>query len=287
MEIRINGQDLSFTLEKEKCLGEVIPQIESWLQDSQMGITALLADEKEIRLNEESAWEKLLIKDIGMLDITAKSMQEIRLERIETLYQYISLLLAAVRAKDVESLRELTAEYPYIRPVLANICNIEHILDESGIMEASVKPDRMNGLIDTLEGTLLVLADRIREITDPMKELASTIQLLEVLLPDMSDVSVLLQTGKDKDAMKLIIQFTELSEKLSRIFSNLKESRNANMEKLLAERKTFQEHTQGLNTILKELTSAFELKDSVLIGDLLEYEIVPRMNSIIETVKHL
>ena len=35
-----------------------------------------------------------------------------------------------------------------------------------------------------------------------------------------------------------------------------------------------------LNKVLKELLEAFKLKDSVLIGDLMEYEMAPRLEEL-------
>jgi hypothetical protein len=40
-----------------------------------------------------------------------------------------------------------------------------------------------------------------------------------------------------------------------------------------------------LNPVLRDLVAAFDARDSVLIGDLLEYEIAPRMERIAPLLK--
>jgi hypothetical protein len=41
----------------------------------------------------------------------------------------------------------------------------------------------------------------------------------------------------------------------------------------------------AFNGVLRSLTEAFEHKDAVLIGDLAEYEILPRMRSFFEAMR--
>ena len=50
---------------------------------------------------------------------------------------------------------------------------------------------------------------------------------------------------------------------------------------------SFEEYYNELNSVLKELIDAFHINDSVLIGDLLEYEIAPRLEGLIQFIKRL
>jgi hypothetical protein len=71
--------------------------------------------------------------------------------------------------------------------------------------------------------------------------------------------------------MDTIVRFSELSQTLVRLVASIFPD-NSN-EKLQA-------FYQDLNSVLSELLEAFAAKDSVLIGDLMEYEIAPRLEQL-------
>jgi hypothetical protein len=91
---------------------------------------------------------------------------------------------------------------------------------------------------------------------------------LSACTEEISEISVLLQTGKDRQAMDTIVRFSELSQNLVRLVSSISPP-NANED--------VQGFYRELNGVLSELLEAFETKDSVLIGDLMEYEVAPRL----------
>jgi hypothetical protein len=113
--------------------------------------------------------------------------------------------------------------------------------------------------------------DRLQEIEHPEKEAAAAARLLAAAKPALENVPVLLQTGKDREAMQCILSFTELALKAIRILAYREEGREGSRE-----------FCREFNGILNELTAAFEVRDSVLIGDLFEYEIAPRTDRLAE-----
>ena len=76
--------------------------------------------------------------------------------------------------------------------------------------------------------------------------------------------------------MHTMVVIVELINKTVRILPDfiavLPDSRD-----LRIDNQTIQEFYDNFNGVLRELMTAFEHKDSVLIGDLAEYEIRPRM----------
>lgn len=74
-----------------------------------------------------------------------------------------------------------------------------------------------------------------------------------------------MQTGKDSAAMEKIIEFIDFSKKLSRLMSYYNiDTGKIDLESL-----------SSYNKLLNELVEALSRSDSVLTGDLLEYEIAP------------
>ena len=124
------------------------------------------------------------------------------------------------------------------------------------------------------------LQDRIHEITNPEDELKVTINQLSSLIDPMNEIPVQLQTGKDREAMQTVLRFIEASQKMIRLYPILKTTSGFDMQRKLASEETLEEFYSDFNTILHELMEAFDATDSILIGDLLEYEISPRIENL-------
>ena len=72
--------------------------------------------------------------------------------------------------------------------------------------------------------------------------------------------------------MTLVYQFSELASKLLRLLSKSSPTTAERVD------------TRQLHSALSELLQAFEVGDSVLIGDLIEYELVPKSEAILRQV---
>ena len=109
------------------------------------------------------------------------------------------------------------------------------------------------------------LSRRIADAAQPREALARRMSDLRARVAQLPEVSVLLQTGKDKAAMEIVIGFTDTVQSLLALVPFLPP--DAERGRTVAE----------LTPVLRDLVAAFDAKDSVLIGDLLEYEIAPRV----------
>jgi hypothetical protein len=116
------------------------------------------------------------------------------------------------------------------------------------------------------------IALRLAEVDDPRAALARLSAELEATAAGISEVSVLLATGRDRQAMETVVRFSELSQRLLRHLR----SRGAPAVGGREPREFF----DGLNRVLQELLAAFQARDTVLIGDLLEYEVAPRLRQL-------
>jgi hypothetical protein len=81
--------------------------------------------------------------------------------------------------------------------------------------------------------------------------------------------------------MDSILKFIELSQKLIRLYPILKENGLVDFTKGNIDGMSFGDFYGALNLVLNELSDAFAVEDSVLIGDLLEYEIAPRIEALL------
>jgi hypothetical protein len=101
---------------------------------------------------------------------------------------------------------------------------------------------------------------------------------------DLAELPVLLQTGKEELAMKAVLYFIEIFNKVIRIIPELRRS-GVDTASISVGDSGLPEFYGAFNEVLRELTEAFEHKDAVLIGDLAEYEVLPRMRSFFSAMR--
>ena len=296
MKISINEQAIDFTLENEQNLGEVMDGIHAWLGDSGYKVFSIDFDGTTVLPGSEETdqWKEKSIEQIQTLDITVLSATEQYGQDLHTLYQYISLLQRALSAGNRELIDDLKNELPYIVDNIDRVMGteneygrvLEKLVQESGLREGELKPT-LQQLQNYLHNLLIILQSRINEVTQPLTELRSTAESLKALVPQLMDVSVFLQTGKDKTAMNSIIEFTEISEKLIRLYRILQSHGIADVASTQIEGQDFNSFYNELNEIFHELEDAFNSRDSVLIGDLLEYEVAPRTERLMDFILNI
>ncbi len=303
MDILINGERIDVTLEEEKTVGEVVNGVRNYITSSGFLITGIQKDGEMLSSDDTGHWAALPIDGIEHLGFTAIPPSEYRHSRSVALFRYLSGFARALEEGDPDSLAEIAAEYSWFEPELTNLLggresSVERPDEESGagrqreehtilafldaftddLRTGRIDPERQELARTVFGQIMLLLTERIREFEDPMQELRATLKCLAETVPEISDVSLLLQTGKDREAMANIIRFTELSAKLLRLYPLLTASGALNAGNLVFDGSSFQEYYTDLNRVLLELLEAFRAQDSVLIGDLLEYEIAPRID---------
>jgi hypothetical protein len=116
------------------------------------------------------------------------------------------------------------------------------------------------------------------ELNDPVAEMRAAAVLFESRSRELADLPVLLQTGRDGEAMKTVLYFIEVFNKVIRVMPELAGA-GVDTGVLRIGGSSVAQFYGEFNGILRELTDAFEHKDAILIGDLAEYEILPRMRT--------
>jgi hypothetical protein len=103
-------------------------------------------------------------------------------------------------------------------------------------------------------------------------------QLFDSIRTDLSEVAVRLQTGKEAEGMRTMVMVVELINKTVRILPDFMRTVPGAAELAIGGR-NIGDFYDDFNVVFRELAGAFENKDSVLIGDLAEYEILPRLSA--------
>ncbi len=288
MIITLNNEPFDVTIENEKSLNELISGLSDWLGKSGYILTNVIRNNEELTLQEEK-WGDILLDTIEKLDLTAISESSKYISDLQTLYQYITLLHDSIKSENKTLTEDLLSELPFIKKSMDFFfARKNQTADETLELEKLVSNfDRQNNgqpLILLLQNIAGMLKNRIKEVTSPFSELFETSKKLNELIPVISDVSVMLQTGDDKHAIGSVLNFIELSEKLIRIFPFLKEFGYTDITKKSIDNESFNDFYKGFNDVLLELVDAFDVNDSILIGDLMEYEIVPKVTRLLEYI---
>jgi len=104
------------------------------------------------------------------------------------------------------------------------------------------------------------------------------------LAESLKEIAVKFQSGKDAEANTIITSLADLIDEicntstLSALFPEV-------FLKLKIDEKPLNEFFQEFQPVLSDFEKAIESKDTVLIGDLAEYEISPRLESLAKALK--
>ena len=294
MRLRINDEEVSYSLETEKTLGEVAGSVRAWLAVAGFFITGMSADSRDLLSADSAAWSGRGIDSVTSLEVKATHTGEMRLAHWRTADAWLALIeiecrqlrqerkewpVEASAAPDQResTLADLLSDLPqtlegfrtnpFLPPGSDLMTRFEAVFagpDAASALPAERRPEALS-IVRELRGWV---QRRIAEATHAAGTLARCAAMLRQSEADLREVSVLLQTGKDKAAMDAVIRFTDVAQSLISVLPFCPP--DPQRARLIAD----------LTPILRDLAAAFDARDSVLIGDLLEYEIAPRVEKL-------
>ena len=289
MDIRINDQTLDFTIEENETLGDVVKDIEAWLDGSDLVLYSVKHEDRDLLSQPYEEWATTPHSEVGTLNVMVKHTRELTVLNLQTILEYLGLLKQAITAGKEELLGELFSGFPALaESVRKHFPNPDAALQamitlflHAEAQEAAVWPGEKTQqavkLIDLVSGNV---SFRLEELLDPRAALKTLSGALKICIEDISEISILLQTGKDRQAMDTMVRFSELSQSLVRLVASVLTDSVDPSKQVTVGGMGLQDFYQELNGILSELLEAFDANDSVLIGDLMEYEVAPRLEQL-------
>lgn len=304
MRLTINGEQINYSLENERTLGEVVRGIRSWLADAGFLITGMRAagasgtDAQDLLGSPPDEWGGTSVGSVQELEVRATHTGELKLAHWRTVDAWLGMLademgstaegvhsiggagsLEALLADLPDTIKGLRTN-PFLPPGSDAMERFNALFKGHAAAEGAPQPgqvreaadevrtwpaERARAAVALIDELRAELQSRIADASRPAEALARCAARVRNSLARLPDVSLLLQTGRDKEAMDIVIGFADTVQALLVLVPFL--APDPERAKLLGE----------FNPVLKELVAAFGAKDSVLIGDLLEYEITPRM----------
>jgi hypothetical protein len=267
MTIRINQIAVDFTLEKERTFADLTVALRAWALGQDLALLGILADGRALGPEDTTPLES-----IGTIEVEAVPAGERDLARAAVLARYFSLLSQAFGSEDRDLRAELQAEYPGVRAALFPL------LDPfAPRLKAALEAlDGSWSTPDVLVASAALVAeaaeDRRHELQSPVQALAETLDRLDRCLDNLADLGLLFQKGEDRSAFDRILElFTVLGDLGRRVlFGPQEEGARSDWTAFVAD----------LQPFLREAESALSAGDYILLTDLLEYEVCPRLREV-------
>jgi len=268
MEIKINGKSADITIDNEKTIAQVMAGIDKWLAPSGHRLSGLIIDGQRADL---SFLENIFAKEID----TVKTLDIITMSITDLAAMSLENLLA-----DIDEFEQLpfdgrnnffTAwkERPQALFILDKMPDFFPFFENTFLKGAF-----------SIQALRSITEERLREIQKPADEFSNLRPLLEETCSRLIDLPLDIQTGKDARASQTIQIFSGITEKIFRVYRQLEIQ--GYIPKAASE-EDLSRQINDFNGAVKELLLAYEKNDTVLIGDLAEYEIAPRLQKIYYT----
>jgi len=274
MKIKINGADADIKLENEKTVGEILGALYAWLTGTGHRLSGLNIDGKTISAREMELSFLKSIDTINTIDISTSPLSQLIAE---------SLIMTM---RDIEEFKD------------ADFDKKAGFADKwkgspQGCLLAEQSPELYDWTVKAFSGegcspqVLSALYDeRLRELRDPAGELDRTAPVVDDICARLADFSLDIQTGKDARASETINIFSGIAEKIFRMYRALL-IEGFPVAEITIENTPVNDYIMDFDRILNELLDAYEKRDTVLIGDLAEYEMSPRLRCLYAAVREV
>ena len=272
MEIFINDTAADITLETEKTLGDVISGIEQWICPSGNRIQKICVNNKEVPVDALGDVFFTGIEEIKKLDVYISSWRKLAAmalgELSETCVSYENAVY-----NDREQIKDDWEKSPASRFLKSDISDVYTLASRCFSGEGLSAMD-LNALLD----------ERIREVLSPENEISASEGQVKIIAGRMEELPLDMQTGKDQRAAETVQLFTGIGEKLFRIFF-IQKTEGLSLDSFAIDNLPARTFIEDFNNSLKELSSAYENQDTVLAGDIAEYELSPRLLKFYNSLK--
>lgn len=302
MNIKINGELVDFQLEGEEDLQQVVSGIRNWLDEQKLLVLKISADQETLAPEDIHQWGKMPLENINELNFEVNTEQGFQVYRLCVLIPFLRSFKDKLVKQEYEELNDLLKDQDIVDKEIKASLSVDGMADTESLSfkkalvdfqadhAEAMSDQQKKGLIDYLNKIIFLLQNYLDELEQPIHQLEVTVKMAEELIPKLEDASIMLQSGKDRELITVLLNTSAIIQKFLRLLSILKNDKLFSESDIKLEDEDFNSFHQSMNSILQELLSALEKKDTVLIGDLLEYEIVPRIENfsrILEQIKNV
>ena len=262
MIVSLNGDPLDVVMENERTVGDLLMGLEIWLEERSFSVSSLNIDGLEIPATEIELVGLRSLDSVGQIDVRATSLQDLKRKALRETSAWLSAT-------------ETLSDYPS-NSAITSLTNLD---GEIGARLVAIFADPTRTETARIQEALGFITIREHEFDDSVEVFVTASTGLSAMADRLEALPLQLQTGKDVNAAGTLRDFSDLSSTLIRLLP-LVERAGINLGVFRIGENNIKEYFDELGSALKELVSAFESGDAILVGDLSEYEIAPRLRAL-------
>ncbi|MDP3179745.1 MAG: hypothetical protein Q8M76_17685 [Spirochaetaceae bacterium] len=286
MRVLVNGAAFELAAAPGANLGDVLSEADELLDKAGSVIIGIRIDGAEVDADNYPSFSSRSLDGIDTVEIHAENASSMKAKALETLLELVALSTQAAKsasesttAQDWSALRKGATD---LRDAFAGLFAADELSLAQAFADTLAKSGddpsfEVRSEISAQAARLdPIFSERLAELRAPVQEMRSAAELFASRSGALGDLPVLLHTGKEDQAMREVLFFIEIFNKVIRLIPELRKS-GVDTASLMVGDSSLADFYTDFNRVLRELTDAFEHKDAVLIGDLAEYEVLPRM----------
>ncbi len=267
MTLIIDETPVTFTLENEKTIDEVVQAINGHVKQYYSYVKSIEIDGEHYSTDTQAA---PALDAIDTLQVYTAHIHELYLAKLELLHE---VLHECIQNNDGNTLTRLGIDVEEIQSIAITVLPQE---DTDAICAELTK----SGNSQIQDSLLKKIEYRIQCLRDPLTSCKKTLKILTQVFEQMQDNPTQLQTGDTQPVIAHLITFSELLQDIIRSYL-LCTHRFLSLPAI-----DFAPLQNQLNELKQTLTE--ETLDTVMLADLIEYELIPIGREWIEkTTKNL
>ena len=314
MEIQVNGNRLDYELEEEKTVLEIVEAIGKWLSKEGRILEGVEVNGEEVMIGWKEL-SKRLIEETRMIEIKASSCVEYSSRHLLEVKEYVGKLLIGIEeGLGFEKKDEIIEGLKWVREVLVEMGKILNLdmgrvfIGEESLWELLWKYEKgerilkenrfyKEGFEKILEGDIVRSIGKILKILpkilmrvafegSDLKEMNGEVLIknieqmkeeLSIFKPRLLRLGVDLQTNKRASGYQGIQNFLGVLSNLVEDLMKLDNYLGAGYEDWEVKGKSVRGINEDLKRILEDFRDALERKDIILLGDIIEYEMMEKL----------
>ena len=325
MEIIINDEKVDFTIENEKSLGDVLESLEGWVAENGGIISTVSVDEKEIAVGQQSEHLGKNISSINRLSLQTSTRFDHALSTIGTVSVYIDRVVGDyLKSRNIDDYELILEGINLIAEGMACSLSTLHlrsmvVVNSRGKSLTEILQD-LRRLIDLYEKQY-VDGDGRQELQEVLTELQQLlpkvvnwavlknslydvevrgleVSFLKTALVDLESIAIRtidkferigenLQVGRDGEALGDLLFVTEIMDEIIYVLQFFMTAYSMDSTVLSKADLDMDELFAKFSAGLKEIEDSFRNEDLITVGDMLEYEIKPLFQAIIDLLRRV
>lgn len=316
MEITIDGNKLDYRLEGEKNLGEVIKSLENWLVGYRTMITAISVDGEDVDPTESRSYGDKKLTSVATVALSTAPVSHLETESLVEALDYLERyeqrldeqsrevvsssaleglhwvitsvrLVAGLHGIDLRAYPDpansLEADFIRLEQILREVASLDG--EEEKYFALTARGEAiLRRVFSACHDFGRLVGRSCAEELDVIKKLDRLRENFRTLVNEVDRIATDLQTGNEGRAMITIQGTAVLFEALFKAVRGVETAYDLKLEQLRLGERNLEEWILSLVSIGKEIITAFDNKDTVLLGDLFEYEIKEQINQVPEII---